>query len=154
MTFLWLIFVISMFISFSCNYDGIFIRRWLFASMIFMTCTNLRDKSTQFLSYKHQNHQKIIQYSDNLTITHTIPHYFGCKVTSNPPNRTIWFVDDPLWFVNAAFCTSQHTTTVKNTRQIITFCIKLAAALQNKQVNLLFCTHLTHLFRKIVAQSK
>ena len=24
-------------------------------------------------------------------------------------------------FVNASFCTSQHTTTVKNTRQIITF---------------------------------
>ena len=32
-----------------------------------------------------------------------------------------WFVIYPLWFVNAAFCTSQHTTTVKNTRQIITF---------------------------------
>ena len=25
-------------------------------------------KSTHFLSYKHQHHQKIIQYSDNLTI--------------------------------------------------------------------------------------
>ena len=46
MTFLWLIFVTSMFISFSCNYDGIFIRRWLFASMIFMTCTNLHCKES------------------------------------------------------------------------------------------------------------
>ena len=36
-------------------------------------------KNTQFLSYKLQNHQKIIQYSDNLKITNTIPHYFGCK---------------------------------------------------------------------------
>ena len=36
-------------------------------------------KITHFISYKHQNHQKIIQYSDNLTIIHTIPHYFGCK---------------------------------------------------------------------------
>ena len=85
---------------------------------------HLRYKSTHFLSYKHQNHQKIIQYSDNLTITHTIPHYFGCKVTSNPPNRTIWFVDDPLWFVNAAFCTSQHTTTVKNHLQFRSFSAK------------------------------
>ena len=45
--------------------------------MIFMTCTNLRCKITQFLSYKHQNHQKIIQYSDNLTIIHTIPYPFN-----------------------------------------------------------------------------
>ena len=28
----------------------------------------MRCEDTQFLSYKHQNHQKIIQYSDNLTI--------------------------------------------------------------------------------------
>ena len=40
---------------------------------------HLRCKDTHLLSYKHQNHQKIIQYSDNLTIIHTIPHYFGCK---------------------------------------------------------------------------
>ena len=40
---------------------------------------HLGCKSTHFISYKHQNHQKIIQYSDNLTIIHTIPHYFGCK---------------------------------------------------------------------------
>ena len=39
----------------------------------------LRCKSTHFISYKHQNHQKIIQYADNFTITHTIPRYFGCK---------------------------------------------------------------------------
>ena len=42
-----------------------------------------------------------------------------------PPNRPIWFVIYPLWFVNASFCTSKHTTTVKNTRQIITFLPKL-----------------------------
>ena len=73
-------------------------------------------KITQILSYKHHNHQKIIQYSDNLTIIHTIPRYFWCKtkerckITSNPPNRPIWFVDAQLWFVNAAFCISntQH----------------------------------------------
>ena len=92
---------------------------------------HLRSKITQFLSYKHQNHQKIIQYSDNLTIIHTIPHYFGCKtkerykVSTILPHSPIWFVIYPLWFVNAAFCTSQHTTTVKNTRQIITFLPKL-----------------------------
>ena len=61
-------------------------------------------KSTHFLSYKHQNHQKIIQYSDNLTITHTIPHYFRCKtkerckITSNPPNRTKNHWDRYHWF--------------------------------------------------------
>ena len=47
------------------------------------------------------------------------------EITSNPPNRPIWFVIYPLWFVNAAFCTSQHPTTVKNARQIITFLPKL-----------------------------
>ena len=63
---------------------------------------------------------KIIQYSDNLIIIHTIPHYFGCKtkecceITINPPNRPIWFVDAPLWFADAAFCISKHPTSVKN----------------------------------------
>ena len=37
----------------------------------------LRSKSTQFLSYKHQNAREIIQYSDNLTIIHTIPYPFN-----------------------------------------------------------------------------
>ena len=37
----------------------------------------------------------------------------------------IWFVIHPLWFVNTAFCTSKHPTTVKNTCQIITFLPKL-----------------------------
>ena len=41
------------------------------------------------------------------------------------PYSPIWFVIYPLWFVNAAFCTSQHPTTVKNARQIITFLPKL-----------------------------
>ena len=80
-----------------------------------------------YVSYKHQNHQKIIQDSDNLTIIHTIPRYFGCKtkehckITSNPPNRTIWFVDDPLWFADAAFCISKHPTSVKNHLHFHTF---------------------------------
>mgnify|MGYP003541446742 CR=1 FL=1 len=39
----------------------------------------MRCKNTQFLSNKHQNHQKIIQDSDNLTITHTIPRCFGVQ---------------------------------------------------------------------------
>ena len=32
------------------------------------------------------------------------------EITSNPPNRTIWFVDAQLWFADAAFCISntQH----------------------------------------------
>ena len=83
-----------------------------------------------YVSYKHQNHQKIIQDSDNLTIIHTIPRYFGCKtkehckITSNPPNRTIWFVDDPLWFADAAFCISKHPTSVKNHLQFRTFSAK------------------------------
>ena len=78
------------------------------------------QRITQILSFKHQNCQKIIQYSDNLTITHAIPRYFGCntkercKITSNPPNRTIWFVVAPLWFVDAAFFISKHPTSVKN----------------------------------------
>ena len=37
------------------------------------------------------------------------------------PHSPIWFVIYPHWFVNAAFCTSKHPTTVKNARQIITF---------------------------------
>ena len=32
----------------------------------------LQCKYTFFLSYKHQNHRKIIQYSDHLTIIHTV----------------------------------------------------------------------------------
>ena len=31
----------------------------------------------------------------------------------------------PLWFVNVTFCKSKHPTTVKNTRQILTFLPKL-----------------------------
>ena len=36
--------------------------------------------------------------------------YRRCKITSNPPNRPIWFVDAQLWFADAAFCISntQH----------------------------------------------
>ena len=47
------------------------------------------------------------------------------KVISILPHSPIWFVSSPLWFVTAAFCTSKHPTTVKNTRQIITFLPKL-----------------------------
>ena len=48
-----------------------------------------------------------------------------------------WFVIYPLWFVNASFCMSQHTTTVKNTRQIITFLPKL---LHNSNKNRTFAS--------------
>ena len=99
MTFLWLIFVTSMFISFSCNYDGIFIRRWLFAIMIFMTCTNLRCKSTQILSYKHQNHQKIIQYSDNQQLYTPFSTISGAKLRNaakvmqtESNNKLVWIL--------------------------------------------------------------
>ena len=37
------------------------------------------------------------------------------KVSTNPPNRTIWFVDDPLWFVDAVFFIYKHPTSVKTT---------------------------------------
>ena len=47
--------------------------------------------------------------------------YRRCKITSNPPNRTIWFVDAPLWFEDAAFCISKHPTSVKNHLQFRTF---------------------------------
>ena len=80
--------------------------------------------------------------------------YERCKITSNPPNRTIWFVDAQLWFADAAFCISKHPTSVKNNLHFHTFCIKMAAARQKKQVNCLFCTHLAHFFLFILAQSK
>ena len=47
-----------------------------------------------------------------------------CEITSNPPNRTIWFVDAPLWFADAAFCISKHPTSVKNHLQFRTFSTK------------------------------
>ena len=47
-----------------------------------------------------------------------------CEITSNPPNRTIWFVDDQLWFADAAFCISKHPTSVKNQLQFRTFSTK------------------------------
>ena len=37
------------------------------------------------------------------------------------PHSPIWFVIYPLWFINAAFCTSQHPTTVKNHLNFHTF---------------------------------
>ena len=42
----------------------------------------------------------------------------------------------------------QHPTSVKNNLHFHTFCIKMAAARQKKQVNLLFCTHLAHFLHK------
>ena len=104
---------------------------------------HLHCKNTQFLSYKHQNHLKIIQYSDNLTITHAIPHYFGCKtkerckITPNHSNRPIWFVDAQLWFADAAFCISKHATSVKNHLHFRTF---LPKALHNPNKCLTLCT--------------
>ena len=37
------------------------------------------------------------------------------KVSTNPPNRTIWFVDAPLWFADAVFFIYKHPTSVKTT---------------------------------------
>ena len=99
--------------------------------MLFL-CRSVSDATSAlqkytFSSYKHQNHLKIIQYSDNLTITHAIPHYFGCKtkerckITPNHSNRPIWFVDAQLWFADAAFCISKHPTSVKNHLHFLTF---------------------------------
>ena len=69
---LWLVFVVCfiVFISIILNVA----HRSLSSEYTKMCC-----KDTNFLSFKHQNNQKIIQYSDNLTIIHTIPHCFGCK---------------------------------------------------------------------------
>ena len=50
--------------------------------------------------------------------------YLRCKITSNPPNRPIWFVDNPLWFADAAFCISKHQTSVKNHLHFRTFSSK------------------------------
>ena len=36
-----------------------------------------------------------------------IPESITFEITSNPPNRTIWFVDAQLWFADAAFCISK-----------------------------------------------
>lgn len=47
------------------------------------------------------------------------------KVCTIHLHALIRFVFSPHWFVNAAFCTFQHPTTVKNTRQILTFLPKL-----------------------------
>ena len=46
----------------------------------------LQCKNTFFLSYKHQNHRKIIQYSDNFTIIYTFPRFFVAKL------RKIWLI--------------------------------------------------------------
>ena len=55
------------------------------------------------------------------------------EITSNPPNRTIWFVDAQLWFADAAFRISKHPTSVKNHLHFHTFCIKMAAARQKNK---------------------
>ena len=47
-----------------------------------------------------------------------------CEITSNPPNRPIWLVDDQLWIADAAFCISKHPTSVKNQLQFRTFSTK------------------------------
>ena len=47
-----------------------------------------------------------------------------CEITSNPPNRPIWLVDDQLWFADAAFCISKHPTSVKNNLHFRTFLLK------------------------------
>ena len=60
-----------------------------------------------------------------------------CEITSNPPNRPIWFVDNPLGFADAAFCISKHPTSVKNRLHFLTFPSK---ALHNPNKSLTFAT--------------
>ena len=75
--------------------------------------------------------------------TGTLVHFLGSmnlspmipEITSNPPNRPIWFVDAQLWFADAAFCISKHPTTVKNHLQFRTF---LPKALHNPNTCLTF----------------
>ena len=92
-------------------------------------------KITQFLSYKHQNAREIIHIYNSLTLkyalfrflgswrvmgTGTLVHFLGSmnlspmipEITSNPPNRPIWFVIYPLWFVDTSFC-------ISNTQQLL-----------------------------------
>ena len=58
-----------------------------------------------------------------------------CEITSNPPNRPIWFVDAPLWFADAAFCISKHPTSVKHH---LHFHIFIPKALHNPNKCLIF----------------
>ena len=49
----------------------------------------------------------------------------------------LWFVDDPLWFADAAFCISKYPTSVKNRLHFLTFPSK---ALHNPNKSLTFAT--------------
>ena len=61
--------------------------------------------------------------------------YRRCKITSNPPNRPIWFVDAQLWFADAAFFISKHPTSVKKHLHFHTF---LPKSLHNPNKCLIF----------------
>ena len=59
------------------------------------------------------------------------------EITSNPPNRPIWFVDDPLWFADTSFC-------ISNTQQLLKITSNSALFFQNPctiQINVLHLQH-------------
>ena len=120
---------------------------------------HLRCEDTQILSYKHQVHQKSFNILTIYNYTHhsalfrvqnkgTLRNYVQ---SSEPPNMVC---NLPTLVCRYLILYFQHPTTVKNHLHFHTFCIKMAAARQKKQVNLLFCTHLAHFFLKSLAQSK
>ena len=63
--------------------------------------------------------------------------YLRCKVSTILPHSPIWFVDDPLWFADAAFFISKHPTSVKNNLHFRTLSAK---SLHNPNKCLTFTT--------------
>ena len=60
---------------------------------------HLRCKDTHFLLYKHQNHQKIIQYSDNqqlYTPFHTISGAKLRNAAESSGTGSLFRVDEPV----------------------------------------------------------
>ena len=63
---------------------------------------------------------KLVDYKPRVLGTGTLVHSLGAmnlspmipEITSNPPNRPIWFVIYPLWFVDTSFC-------ISNTQQLL-----------------------------------
>ena len=59
------------------------------------------------LQTKGQGIGKLVHSLGSMNLSPMIP-----EITSNPPNRPIWFVDDPLWFADTSFC-------ISNTQQLL-----------------------------------
>ena len=84
-------------------------------------------------------------YTPSVIRTGTLVHSLGSmnlspmipEITSNPPNRPIWFVDDPLWFADTSFC-------ISNTQQLLKITSNSALFFQNPctiQINALPLHH-------------